>query len=208
MTGGMVFLLLVLLAVLGHTRLGIRGEYTRQRVGAWIRMGPVRWQLYPWRTHAQKKKPEAEKKSASSVPEKKPILSPYGVFRLVQRLIPVAWKGAGAVRRRMQVDTLQIEVQVGAPDPAEAAEQYGKVNALLGAVWGPITQAFHVQNGRAHVEVDFSKKEPTLYGVLELSLTVRQLLWLGLRYGPMCLKIFWEVRKQDKAAETRRRKAA
>ena len=40
------------------------------------------------------------------------------------------------------------------------------------------------------------------------SLTASQLLWLGLRYGPRCLNIFLDVRKQEKAAQARQRKAA
>ena len=205
----------VVLTLLGRTRLGILGEYTRQGAGVWLRVGPGKWKLYPWKESGGKKpqKPEKESpKSPEQVQEeqepKPPVLSPNGMFQLARRLLPVALEGANAFRRRLRVDVLRLEILVGAPDPAETAERYGQVNALLGAVWEPVTQAFHVQDGRVHVGVDFDRQEPALYGKVSLSLTASQLLWLGLQYGPRMLGIFLQVRKQDKAAATRRRKAA
>ena len=58
------------------------------------------------------------------------------------------------------------------------------------------------------MDLDFDRREPALYGTASLSLTASQLLWLGLRYGPRCLNIFLDVRKQEKAAQARQRKAA
>ena len=72
----------------------------------------------------------------------------------------------------------------------------------------PAVQALHIQDGRVHVDLDFDRREPALYGTASLSLTASQLLWLGLRYGPRCLNIFLDVRKQEKAAQARQRKAA
>ena len=56
--------------------------------------------------------------------------------------------------------------------------------------------------------VDFDWDKTVLYGTVSLSLTAIQLLWLGLRYGPKCLNIFLEVRKQEKAVRIPQRKAA
>ena len=138
---------LAALALLGRTRLGFRGEYTRQNVGVWLRVGVFQWRLYPWREKkAKKTPPKPEKPPEVSKPKepKPPILSPSGVFQLVRRLLPVALEGADAFRRRLQVDVLRLNILAGAPDPAEAAERYGQINALLGALWQPVTQVFHV----------------------------------------------------------------
>ena len=202
---------LAVLALLGRTRLGFRGEYTRQEVGLWLRVGAFQWRLYPWRRKEGKQRPsggEKPRKAPKSSEKKPPLLSPHGMFRLARRLLPVALEGGNAVRRRLQVDKLRLEIQVGGGDPAAAAERYGQIQALLGMVWEPLVQAFHIQDGRAHVDLDFDRQEPALYGTLALSLTASQLLWLGLQYGPRCLGIFLDVRKQDKAAGTQQRKAA
>lgn len=211
MIWGIFLAVLAALALLGRTRLGFRGTYTRQEVGVWFRLGAFQWRLYPWKKGKKPEKPkEAKQPPRPSKPEepKPPILSPSGVFQLVRRLLPVALEGADAFRRRLQVDVFQLEIVAGGPDPASAAERYGQINALLGAVWQPAVQALHIQDGRVHVDLDFDRREPALYGTASLSLTASQLLWLGLRYGPRCLNIFLDVRKQEKAAQARQRKAA
>ena len=201
---------LVGLALLGRTRLGVRGEYTPQSVGLWLRVGGLRWQLYPRKR--RKKRAEPAKKPPAKPPREGAktgsAVTPGMLFRLARRLLPVALEGANAFRRRLQVDLLHLEVLVGAPDPAQTAQRYGRINALLGSVWEPAVEALHIREGRVHVWADFTRTAPALYGRVSLSLTASQLLWLGLRYGPKCLNIFLDVRKQEKAAGTRQRKAA
>lgn len=210
MTGIVLLAVLAALALLSRVRLGVRGAYTPQTAGVWLRIGPAERKVFPLKT---KQKPKPKKRQdggerPAEKPEKKPLLSPGGMFQLVRRLLPTAWEGAGAFWRRLQVDRLRVEVLAGAPDPAEAALRYGQISALAGAVWGPMTQTLRIRDGRVHVEPDFTRTEPALYGEVALSLTAGQLLWLGLRYGPWCLKIFLDVRRQEKAAEARQRKAA
>lgn len=197
------------LALLGRTRLGAEGEYTPQRVGVWLRVGGLRWQLYPGKR--RNKQPEQARHPAKPPKEQGKsgsALTPGMLFRLARRLLPVALEGANDFRRRLQVDLLHLEVLVGAADPAETARRYGRINALLGSVWEPAVEALHIRDGRVHVSADFTRTSPALYGRISLSLTASQLLWLGLRYGPKCLRIFLDVRKQEKAAGTRQRKAA
>ena len=210
MIWGVFLALLAVLALLGRTRLGVRGEYTPRSVGLWLRVGGLRWQLYPRKERTKKRTAEPAAKPAKAKGEEKgaAALSPELLFRLARRLLPVALEGAGQLRRRLQVDALRLEILVGAPDPSETAERYGQVSALLGSVWQPAVEALHIQDGRVRVLADFTRTAPALYGSASLSLTAGQLLWLGLRYGPKCLKILLEVRKQEKAAGTRQRKAA
>ena len=46
MIWGIFLVLLAVLALLGRTRLGFRGTYTRQEVGVWSRLGAFQWRLY------------------------------------------------------------------------------------------------------------------------------------------------------------------
>ena len=104
MIWGIFLAVLAALALLGRTRLGFRGTYTRQEVGVWFRLGAFQWRLYPWKKEKKPEKPkEAKQQPRPSKPEepKPPILSPGGVFRLVRRLLPVALEGADAFRRRL-----------------------------------------------------------------------------------------------------------
>ena len=211
MTWGILLAVCFGLALLGQIRLGIRGEYTRQGAGVWLRVGRFQRKIYP-RNPKESAPGGTESQGRSAQPQREstsdPILSPHGMFQLGKRLFPVLWEGGNAVRHRLQVDVLQLEIIAGGQDPAEAAERYGQIHANLGALWQPVTQGLHVQEGRIHVGVDFDWGKTALYGAVSLSLTARQLLWLGLRYGPKCLNIFLEVRKQEKAVRIPQRKAA
>ena len=86
----------------------------------------------------------------------------------------------------------------GAPDPADAALRYGQANALLGAIWQPVTRVFHVKDGWVRVEVDFERTEPALYGRVSLSLTVGELAALGLSFGVKALSVLLAVRREDR----------
>ena len=82
---------------------------------------------------------------------------------------------------------------------------YGQASAALGALWGPLNEAFQIKDGRARVDVDFQQEHWALWGRVQMTLTVGQLVWLGLRYGAAVLNILRETRKESKKEQ---RKAA
>lgn len=67
------------------------------------------------------------------------------------------------------MDQLELKLTIGAADPGDAAIRYGQANALLGSIWQPLTEAFHVEEGRARVEVDFTAAAPVLTGQVSRS---------------------------------------
>ena len=69
---------------------------------------------------------------------------------------------------------------------------------LLGSIWQPLTEAFHVEEGRARVEVDFTAAAPVLTGQVSLSLKLYQLLWLGLHFGLRALSTYVNHRNRHK----------
>ena len=90
----------------------------------------------------------------------------------------------------------------------EAALRYGQANALLGAIWQPVTRVFHVKDGWARVEVDFDRTEPALYGRVSLSLTVGELAALGLSFGVKALSVLLAVRREDRQRTGQKQNAA
>ena len=111
-----VFLaVLALLALLGRTRLGLRGVYTPEEVGVWLRIGGVSRRLYPPKASSKpKKKREKAPPSKKEAEGEAPRLTPGGLYRLAGELLPLAWQGAGDLRRRLQVDRLRLEVVAAA----------------------------------------------------------------------------------------------
>ena len=196
---------LLLLFLLGQLRLGAVGEYGPGGAGAWFRAGPVRIRLYPRRRSGPSTKEKAPKPGKEHPAGE---ARGGGLLELMKELLPLALEAAGCFRRRLRVDQLELKLTIGAADPGDAAIRYGQANALLGSIWQPLTEAFHVEEGRARVEVDFERTEPALYGRVSLSLTVGELAALGLSFGVKALSVLLAVRREDRQRTGQKQNAA
>ena len=103
------------------------------------------------------------------------------------------------------MDTLELELTAGGSDPADTAILFGQANAALGALWVPLTGAFHVKDGSARVKLDFDAPGMTVYGTAALSIKIGTVTWIGLRAGVKALTGVLAARKRLKL---KRRKAA
>ena len=200
--------ILALLFLLGCIPLSGGGEYSSAGASLWLRLGPVRITLLPRKQKMQKqrkeKSPQKPERSQKAKPERqKPTLG--GSLAYAKALLPLALECARRVWGAIYLNTLYLELQVGAEDPGEAAMAYGRANAALGAIWTPLVRAFHVKDGHARVNLDFDRKEPALYARAELSIRLGQALWLGLYFGLKALRALLRVKNEKKQQQ---RKAA
>lgn len=187
--------LLVLLAV-GLIRIGAQVEYSEQGLTVWLRAGVFRIPVFPAKRKKPKEtKPKAAKKTRPDTGKK------GGRLKLALDFIPVILDTVRRFFRKLRVDQLEMNLVVWAPDPGDAAMRYGEANALLGSVWQPMLQVFHVKQAHAHVDVDFDAKESVLYIFASLSLTIAQVLALVLVFGGKAMQIL--VRNKN----ARRRRA-
>ena len=175
----------------------------------WLRLGPVRVTLLPRKPKKQKKakpkKTKQEPEQPKQAQSEKQKLTLGGSLAYAKALLPLALECARRVWGAIYLNTLYLELQVGAEDPGEAAMAYGLANAALGAIWTPLVRAFHVKDGHARVNLDFDRKEPALYARAELSIRLGQALWLGLFFGLKALKQILQVKNEKKQQQ---RKAA
>ena len=200
--------ILALLFLLGYIPLSGGGEYSSAGASLWLRLGPVRITLLPRKQKTQKqrkdKSPQKPERSQKAKPERqKPTLG--GSLAYAKALLPTVLECARRVWGAIYLNTLYLELQVGAEDPGEAAMAYGRANAALGAIWTPLVRAFHVKDGHARVNLDFDRKEPALYARAELSIRLGQALWLGLYFGLKALRALLRVKNEKKQQQ---RKAA
>ena len=200
--------ILALLFLLGCIPLSGGGEYSSAGASLWLRLGPVRITLLPRKQKTQKqrkeKSPQKPERPQKAKPEKqKPTLG--GSLAYAKALLPTVLECARRVWGAIYLNTLYLELQVGAEDPGEAAMAYGRANAALGAIWTPLVRAFHVKDGHARVNLDFDRKEPALYARAELSIRLGQALWLGLYFGLKALRALLRVKNEKKQQQ---RKAA
>ena len=193
--------ILALLLLIGFIPLGGGGTYDIGGATLWLRLGPVRVTLLPRKPKKTKQEPEQPKQAQSE----KQKLTLGGSLAYAKALLPLALECARRVWGAIYLNTLYLELQVGAEDPGEAAMAYGRANAALGAIWTPLVRAFHVKDGHARVNLDFDRKEPALYARAELSIRLGQALWLGLYFGLKALRALLRVKNEKKQQQ---RKAA
>lgn len=199
----------LVLLLIGQLRIGVRAEYNGEGLFLWLRLGAVRLQVLPSKKKGKKskkaKKAKPPKEKAPDKPkEDKPKLTAGGALEYARALLPIVLEAAGQFYHKLQMDVLRLELRVGAQDPADAAMLYGQASAALGALWYPLTQAFHVKDGTAKVEPDFDSDGMTLFAQAALSVKLGQIAWLGLYFGGKSLKAFLSVKNHQK---DKRRKA-
>ena len=208
----------LVLFLIGQVRVGGRAVFNADGFFLWIRLGRFQLKLLPMTPKAEKppkpqkpkkpKKPKKKKEPRKSKKEKPPVPLPEklgGALEYAQALLPVALEAAKGMWRGLRVDVLELELTAGGADPADAAMLYGQANAALGALWHPLTKAFHVKEGAARVKLDFDAPGTTVYGQAELSIRIGTVVWIGLRTG---WKALFGALAAKKRLKLKRRKAA
>ena len=204
--------LVLILLLVGQVRVGGRAEFNEKGFFLWIRLGRFKLKILPAGPKEEKigkpKKPKKEKEPKKPKKEKPPTPLPEkigGALEYAQALLPVALEAAKGMWRGLRVDVLELELTAGGGDPADTAMLYGQANAALGALWHPLTRAFHVKDGTARVKLDFDAPGTTVYGQAALSVKIGTLVWIGLGAGWKALFGALAARKRLKR---KRRKAA
>ena len=188
-------IVLLVLFLLGQIRIGAQVEYCEKGLSVRIRAGAIMIPVFPLKEKKEKKTPKPAKPAAPEPKGKK-----GGLLKLAMKFIPLVLDTVKKFRRKLRVDRLDMNLVVCAPDPADAALRYGQANALLGCLWQPITQAFHVKDGHAHVAVDFDARTPTIYILAFMSLTIAQTLGLAVVFGAKALGILVRNRTNQREA--------
>lgn len=204
---------ILVLLLIGQVRVGGRAEFNADGFFLWIRLGKFNIKILPVKPREEKepqkpKKPKEKKEPKKSGKEKPPTpLSEKigGAMEYAQALLPVGLEAAKGMWRGLRVDVLELELTAGGSDPADAAMLYGQANAALGALWFPLTKAFHVKDGTARVKLDFDAPGVTVYGQASLSIKIGTVVWISLRAG---WKALFGALAAKKRLKLKRRKAA
>lgn len=202
----------LVLFLIGQVRVGGRAEFN----GSGFFSGSG-WGSSPFKSSPQSPKgegaPKAQKPRKKREPkppkeEKPPVPLPEkigGALEYAQALLPVGLEAAKGMWRGLRVDLLRLELTAGGTDPADVAMLYGQANAALGALWIPLTKAFHVKDGTARVKLDFDAPGMTVYGTAALSIKIGTAVWVSLRAG---WKTLFGALAARKRLKLKRRKAA
>ncbi len=156
-----------------------------------------------YRKSQKKRRPPKVKKAKKSkkvkVPKppktKKFPLSVAEILAIAQETLPLLQAILKKLGRDKKVERLELEVIVGAEDPVETVELYGKIHAVVGTLWPPMDQGLNIQRGRVRVLMDFDAPGIACYGRFALSITLGKLLQTGLMAGLGTMKIMKKVKK-------------
>ena len=196
---------LVLLAILP---LGASVLYDSEGARIRIVAGPVKIQVFPMKKDPEtkakkqkKKEAKAAKKAAkeakkSQKPPKPKVKRPVGgLLELVWDLLPVVQNAASRFRHKLRIDDLTLDVTWAEEDPADAAIHYGYGWAAAEAILSFLEANFVIKNRQVAVSIDFLAEKPRVYIRAGLSLTLAQILGIGLRTGVGAGKVLWHHRK-------------
>ena len=203
---GLLIAVLVLLALflLSLIRLGAVVQYGEKGLRVWIRVGPIPIQVFP----VKKKSPEGDGRRGRKKPPRKKkegppppgLGGPGGSLALLRAFLPVAAKAAGGLRRRLQIDRLELDLTMAAADPAQAAMAYGSANALIGIIWPVIVNHITVRERQIRTAVDFQRDQPAVYLWAGFSLRLGQAVSLAVRILVQCLGVLARHRQSQKEA--------
>lgn len=202
---------LLVLLLIGQIRVGCRAEFNSEGFFLWARLGKIRIKILPMKPKEEKpQKPPKPPKPKKEKKEKLPATLPEkvgGALEYARALLPVALEAAEGLWRGFAIDTLELELTAGSSDPADAAMLYGSANAALGALWIPLTRAFHVKDGTARVKLDFDAPGITVYALASFSLKLGRIVWVGLRAGVKALIGALAARRRLKLKRQQRKAA-
>ena len=183
-------IILLILVLLSFLRLGGRAVYAGDGFRADLKVGPLLFRLYPREVkgksskHKKKKHPDEE-----SAPDR------CGSLELFRQFLPLLLEAVGEFRRKVRIDHIDLELTVAAGDPAAAAIAYGSANALLGMIWPLIENNFNVKDRSLRTGVDFHSDTPVIRADALFTLTLAQLVRIGLRFGPRAWKQYRTIKK-------------
>lgn len=181
-----LLIVLLVLWLLSLIRIGGRVRYGHEGLFVTALAGPFKIQILPAKPKKEKK---AKKKRTPKQPpqtekhKKEPPKGQPGTLSRLMQLMPVIGQFCGALKRKIRIDDLEIDLIWGGSDPAAIALGYGRANGLLGMLWPVFDHNFKVKHHSLQISLDYGQTQPTVELRAAVTLTVGQMVTLGVRYG-------------------------
>lgn len=204
--------LALLIALLCLLRLGVRASWgTETRVTAIL--GPVRLPLVPKKegktgkekpkTEKQKKEKTAKEKAAK---DRQPLPKPgkEDIREALQLLLPALKRTLRKLGRGIRIDPLRVSlVLAGKNDPADAAEKFGYLQAVIWAGMPQLERWMYIPDPRIHTDVNFDAEKTEVSGEASVTLRLGTLFAMGFALLIPALKWFLHYRKRHREDDTK-----
>ena len=185
-----LLVILLILWLISLIRIGGRVRYGEAGLFAFALAGPLKIQLLPAKQKEEKPKKKKTKKEKTPKEKKpRPEGQPGTLSRLMQ-LLPVVGQVCGALKRKIRIDDLKLELIWGGSDPAAIAIGYGQANAALGMLWPIFDNNFKVKRHSFQIGMDYGRTQPAVELEAAVTFTIGQIITLVTHYGVKAL-IIW-----------------
>lgn len=217
-----ILIILLLIVVLLQIRVGAVVEYSEEGFEASAKVAGKKIRIFPRpkKTRSQKEKAEkkkqkkkekkqkkAEKKKKKKKPKKEEAPKKKGgMVELVIQLIPIIGSALGALKKRIRIDPLTVHFTAGCEDAADTALLYGSSSGVAGVVVALMEENFDVREREVTIDMDFLAGHSTIYIRAGVSIKIGQVLYLAIRYGVACLKVYLKKNKKDKQNSNQKKK--
>lgn len=199
---GIVVLALALVSLI---RVGVRAQYVQNRLSVRLLAGPVKITLYPRKA---KKPRKAKQQKAQAAPKEEKKLPPLEeLIPLAKQLLPMAAEAAGRLKNKIRIDLFDLDVTVASTDPVRTAVNYGKLNMAIGMFWPLVEQNFKVKEWHIRTRMDFIAEHATAELHAAATLTIGQIVVLGIWAASKVLPILSQQKKGKKSPQETQKEA-
>lgn len=185
-----LLIILLVLWLISLIRIGGRVSYGEAGLFVTALAGPLKIQILPIKPKKEKKpgkKPKKEKPPKAEKHKKERKEGQPGTLSRLMKLLPVVGQACGALKRKIRIDDLELELIWGGSDPAAIALGYGQANAVLGMLWPIFDHNFKVKRHSFQIGLDYERTAPAAEVRAAVTLTVGQIVALGTYYGVKAL---------------------
>ena len=179
-------------------------------------LGPFSVDLLRLLKKPKKKKPEKKQDPVSEKDARRgrsrfPRLCREDIRLAVRLLLPALQRTLQRLRQRLRISPLQCAIFLGGQnDPAQAAENYGYLQALIWTGMPVLEQLVHISGIRLHTEIDFQSSRTRTEGEVGISARIGSLLAVGIcMVTPVVqwLRLVQKAHQKPQPEEEREKKA-
>lgn len=193
-----LYIILLVLLIILLIPVGLDACWDGEQRWVKLKIGPFRKTVLPGKGKKKRnKKPKQEAAAAQAEEKPKPKLklTPDDVMELLKI-------GLDILRRfnyHMSIERLRLHYTAASSDPYGAVLQYGRVNALLGVLAGPLHTVFRILDEDVRTELDFEATRPRIAARLIFGIRVWAILFIVICGGISVLKWYLNHKREARA---------
>lgn len=177
---------IILLAVILSVPVGAAAEYSDGGFTLFLKIGFIKADILKLikKLREKPKKPEKPKAEQKTEAPKK-----GGTVKKLRAVLPDILDFLGSLRKKLTVNELTLYYTSASKDAADAAVNFGRAYAAMGAFAAVLENVFNVKKRDFRASVSFDETEPRVYLKADAALRTGQLLFISARLGLRLLKL-------------------